>query len=156
MYRISMCINNGIHKISFVFNRFPSEILQKKRPSPFIYLVERLRITTKQICKLFRNVVFNHVIGDFNFSKVLNFGKVSRFEVAKNFFQYFPPPNPDHQMKMIRQQAIRVCLSYGQNILLIFFNEKTIIFIFSKYILKPIGMIENMVAAIGLQFFHRY
>ena len=130
MYRISMCINNSVQKISLVFNRFPSEILQKKRPSPFIYLVERLRITTKQICKLFRNELFNYIIGDFNFSgifnfsKVWNFGKVSRFEVAINLFYNFFAPNPDHQMKMIRQQAIRVCFSYGQNILLIFIKVK--------------------------------
>ena len=40
--------------------------------------------------------------------------------------------------------------------LLIFSKKKTIIFVFGKYIFKPVGMIENMIRTVGRKFFHTY
>jgi hypothetical protein len=57
-------------------------------------------------------------------------------------------------MKMVRHQAIRVGFGNGGDIQSILLQKIIEIFFLSEYILKPVGMVENMKAGIGLKRLH--
>jgi hypothetical protein len=57
---------------------------------------------------------------------------------------------------MVRHQAIGVGFGDGGDVFSVFFQKVIVIGLVPENILKAIRMVENMVAAIGLQWFHLF
>jgi hypothetical protein len=83
------------------------------------------------------------LIERFNFGKVSVVGKVICYD-------YLALANSDYQVKMVRHQAIRVGFGDGEDIQPNLLQKITKVIFGAKYILEPIGMVENVVAGIGL------
>lgn len=66
---IPVRINYGIQEMSFIVNKLPFKILDKKRTPTLVYLIKRLRIAAKEISELLREEFFD-------FAVVVNSSKV--------------------------------------------------------------------------------
>jgi hypothetical protein len=55
---------------------------------------------------------------------------------------------------MDRHQAVRVSFGDGGDVQPILLQKEVEILFFPEHILEPIGMVENMIAGIGLQRLH--
>jgi len=57
-------------------------------------------------------------------------------------------------MKMVWHQAIGVRFGNWRNIQPVLFEKVTVILRLPEHILEPVGMVENMIAGIGLKGLH--